>query len=68
MSASWGAGASLTPSPVISTTCPRLCNSKIRVEMIHYFLKRYREDMLHKQEKKAQFERQLGQYEFTLRN
>lgn len=41
---------------------------KIRVETIHYFLKRYREDMLHKQEKNAQIERQLGQYEFTLRN
>ncbi|MBZ5700132.1 MAG: acyl-CoA dehydratase activase-related protein [Acidobacteriia bacterium] len=41
---------------------------KIRVETIDYFLKRYREDMLCQQEKKAQIERQLAHYESTLRD
>jgi predicted nucleotide-binding protein (sugar kinase/HSP70/actin superfamily) len=41
---------------------------KIRVETIDYFLRRYREDMLRKQEKKAQIERQLAAYESMLRN
>jgi len=41
---------------------------KIRVETIDYFLRRYREDMLRQQEKKAQIERQLAAYESTLRD
>ena len=41
---------------------------KIRVETIDYFLKRYREDILCQQEKKAQIERQLAHYESTLRD
>jgi predicted CoA-substrate-specific enzyme activase len=41
---------------------------KIRVETIDYFLKRYREEMLCLEEKKAQIERQLAQYEAALRN
>lgn len=40
---------------------------KLRVETIDYFLKRYREDLLYQQEKKAQIERELAQYEATLR-
>ncbi len=41
---------------------------KIRVETIDYFLRRYREDMLRQQEKKALIERQLAAYESTLRD
>jgi predicted nucleotide-binding protein (sugar kinase/HSP70/actin superfamily) len=40
---------------------------KIRVETIDYFLKRYREDLRCRQEKKAKIERQLAEYEATLR-
>lgn len=41
---------------------------KIRVETIDYFLKRYREDLLSRLEKKARIERQLAAYESLLRN
>ena len=40
---------------------------KLRVETIDYFLKRYREDLLHRQKKKAEIARQLVEYEHTLR-
>src|SRR5438552_13795953 len=40
---------------------------KIRVETITYFLKRCREDMIAKREKKAQVEAQLREYETKLR-
>jgi len=40
---------------------------KIRVETIDYFLSRYREDMLKKQDKKAELERRLKEYEERLR-
>ena len=40
---------------------------KIRVETITYFLKRYREDMVSRKEKKAQVEAQLREYEARLR-
>jgi activator of 2-hydroxyglutaryl-CoA dehydratase/predicted nucleotide-binding protein (sugar kinase/HSP70/actin superfamily) len=40
---------------------------KIRVETIDYFLRRYREDMVKKQGKKAELERRLKEYEEKLR-
>ena len=40
---------------------------KIRVETIDYFLKRYREDLLKKAEAAKELERQLAEYESTLR-
>jgi predicted nucleotide-binding protein (sugar kinase/HSP70/actin superfamily) len=40
---------------------------KLRVETIDYFLKRYREDMLDRNNKQADIERQLVEYEFGLR-
>ena len=40
---------------------------KLRVETIDYFLKRYREDLLHRQRKKAEIARQLVEYEHSLR-
>ncbi len=40
---------------------------KLRVETIDYFLKRYREDLLHRQEKTVDIERQLAEYEHGLR-
>jgi len=40
---------------------------KIRVETIDYFLKRYREDLLKKAETAKELERQLAEYEKTLR-
>jgi predicted nucleotide-binding protein (sugar kinase/HSP70/actin superfamily) len=40
---------------------------KIRVETIDYFLRRYREDMVKKQGKKAELQRRLKEYEEKLR-
>ena len=40
---------------------------KIRVETIDYFLKRYREDLLKKAERAKELERQLAEYERSLR-
>jgi predicted nucleotide-binding protein (sugar kinase/HSP70/actin superfamily) len=40
---------------------------KLRVETIDYFLKRYREDLLHRQEKEAEVARKLVEYEHSLR-
>jgi len=40
---------------------------KLRVETIDYFLKRYREDLLRRKEKKREIERQLAEYERQLR-
>ena len=40
---------------------------KLRVETIDYFLKRYREDLLHRKEKEAEIERQVQEYERQLR-
>lgn len=40
---------------------------KIRIETIHYFLTRYREDMVKKGEKRGELESQLREYEETLR-
>ncbi len=40
---------------------------KLRVETIDYFLKRYREDLLHRKEKEAEIERHLAAYEHDLR-
>jgi activator of 2-hydroxyglutaryl-CoA dehydratase/predicted nucleotide-binding protein (sugar kinase/HSP70/actin superfamily) len=40
---------------------------KLRVETIDYFLKRYREDLLRRQEKEAEIERQLAEHERSLR-
>jgi len=40
---------------------------KIRVETIDYFLKRFRDDLLHRKEAKAEIETQLSQYERWLR-
>ena len=40
---------------------------KIRVETIDYFLKRYREDLLKKADAAKELERQLAEYERTLR-
>ena len=41
---------------------------KIRVETIDYFLRRYREDMVNRVEKKAKLEDRLRQYERQLRH
>jgi predicted nucleotide-binding protein (sugar kinase/HSP70/actin superfamily) len=40
---------------------------KLRVETIDYFLRRYREDLLHRQKKEAEVARQLAEYEHSLR-
>jgi predicted CoA-substrate-specific enzyme activase len=40
---------------------------KLRVETIDYFLKRYREDLLHEKEVEAEIDRQLAVYEHGLR-
>jgi predicted nucleotide-binding protein (sugar kinase/HSP70/actin superfamily) len=40
---------------------------KLRVETIDYFLKRYREDLLHQKEVAADIDRQLVVYERGLR-
>ena len=40
---------------------------KLRVETIDYFLKRYREDLLDRNEKQADIDRQLAEYERELR-
>ena len=40
---------------------------KLRVETIDYFLKRHREDRLHRKEEEAKIERQLAEYEHRLR-
>ena len=40
---------------------------KLRVETIDYFLKRYREERLYRQEKEAEIARQLAEYERSLR-
>ena len=40
---------------------------KLRVETIDYFLKRYREDLLHRKEREVEIERELKQYEHMLR-
>ena len=40
---------------------------KIRIETIDYFLRRYREDMVRKTEKREELDRQLREYEMELR-
>jgi predicted CoA-substrate-specific enzyme activase len=40
---------------------------KLRVETIDYFLKRYREDLVHRKEQEAEIELQLAEYESRLR-